>query len=576
MIPIMTYRRGKLFSSRLLLTVLLLTLIFFFIGEIGKRSGIHAAPPYTVTVKNTRFLYGLGRGPTHSPPNNITTYYRGYGMPGTVIEITAEMNVNGIPSPMYGDTVIAVQFTDGTGTGTFNVTIPSGSNTGTAGIPYNTISAPAFIVAASSTVPWTYTAIGVSGNPLASSTYTSNPPFDTAVIYWDNLDVPDDVNFPPLLPTDIVLNLTTSSFKLLWKPVNTAALLNEDFYEYRVYYQEKGAAIWKLWNGANDPSLRGLINNPAGPAWPDDPAKHFSGGLKYTTIPNLKIFTKYSYYITAVDVFGNETKPPAVPFDVLTQPYSILIKISDGITSYTDFSNLANPQLRTLRETNTKVEIEIVSSATQPDFIRVWYTYNIYAGTSTDIIAGSNTINSAGFPPDTLFSVLAERKAPNKYVAYLSSQTPVIKAGNEVRFIIESNFSNVPTYSDMDMTDENPNNNEWTFYVDTQKPKFSPWPVRILNNVITAKHPVSYPSYYLSEDAMVSIKVYDVNGRPVTTIIDNQFRRGGQNIKEDGWTGVNKANRKLGIGLYYMHFYAKRVSDHKIILDKFQKLVVAK
>jgi hypothetical protein len=54
------------------------------------------------------------------------------------------------------------------------------------------------------------------------------------------------------------------------------------------------------------------------------------------------------------------------------------------------------------------------------------------------------------------------------------------------------------------------------------------------------------------------------------------LRKAGQNIKEQGWRGTNKYNKKLGIGLYYIHFKAKRVSDGKVILDSFQKVVVAK
>jgi hypothetical protein len=105
---------------------------------------------------------------------------------------------------------------------------------------------------------------------------------------------------------------------------------------------------------------------------------------------------------------------------------------------------------------------------------------------------------------------------------------------------------------------------------------FKPWPVRILNNVITKKNPVAYPSYYLSDDAYVTIRVFDIKGRQVATLLDNRYRRGGQNIKERGWRGDNKAQRKLGVGLYYIHIRAKRVSDGKVILNKFRKVVMAR
>ena len=74
----------------------------------------------------------------------------------------------------------------------------------------------------------------------------------------------------------------------------------------------------------------------------------------------------------------------------------------------------------------------------------------------------------------------------------------------------------------------------------------------------------------------MSIIVYDIKGRVVKTLLDKAYRSGGQNIKEDGWQGDNKSNKKVGVGLYYIHFKGERVSDGKVILDSFQKVVMAK
>jgi hypothetical protein len=32
----------------------------------------------------------------------------------------------------------------------------------------------------------------------------------------------------------------------------------------------------------------------------------------------------------------------------------------------------------------------------------------------------------------------------------------------------------------------------------------------------------------------------------------------------------------MGVGLYYVHFQAKRASDNKVILDQIKKVVIAK
>jgi flagellar hook assembly protein FlgD len=86
---------------------------------------------------------------------------------------------------------------------------------------------------------------------------------------------------------------------------------------------------------------------------------------------------------------------------------------------------------------------------------------------------------------------------------------------------------------------------------------------------------VAYPSYFLTEDAYVTIQVYDIKGRPVATLLERAFRRGGQNIKENGWAGVNKSGNRLGVGLYYIHIEARAAGSGRTILNEFEKVVVA-
>ncbi len=97
-----------------------------------------------------------------------------------------------------------------------------------------------------------------------------------------------------------------------------------------------------------------------------------------------------------------------------------------------------------------------------------------------------------------------------------------------------------------------------------------------MNNVITDRNPLAYPSFYLSDDAYVTIKAFDIKGRPVATLLENAFRKGGQNIKEGGWGGTNRSGKKLGPGLYYINIKARRQSDGKVILNANEKVVVAR
>ncbi len=531
--------------------------ILCFTQDLGAQS-------YDATVTKIQFLYGVGRGPTHAAPDNIGDYYRGYGLPGTLIEITAQMSVSGSPSPMYGDVTFNVQYTDGTNTGVFNVTIPSGQNVASSVLPYNDSSG--FLdawISAGTTSLVTYSISGIIGDYTGS--LTSAP---TETIYWDRRNPPD----APVVTSIIA---STNSFKLFWTPVDSVSSgsIDKDFYEYRVHYREAGETTLRQWDGDNDPTLRGLVNNTP-PGSGTDSTLHFLSGAKYTTITNLKLYTRYEYFLTAVDIYGNEIQIDLANLNNLsTLPYSIIAYISDGITDYKDFSDLSNPQSRSVRETNIEVELNIVTSESIPDTVRVWFAN--YSDNTNMVDTSSNTINQSAFASDALYNIEAIRKGPNKWIAFLSTQTSVVSQNNSVRFIVETISGGVSSFSDTDVSDENPNDDEWTFYVGTSA-NFKPWPARILNNVITKKYPLAYPSYYLSEDAYVTISVFDIKGRPVATILDEVFRRGGQNIKEDGWPGTNKSRKKLGVGLYYIRFLAKRVSDGKIILNKAKKVVMAR
>ena len=66
----------------------------------------------------------------------------------------------------------------------------------------------------------------------------------------------------------------------------------------------------------------------------------------------------------------------------------------------------------------------------------------------------------------------------------------------------------------------------------------------------------------------------DIQGNPVVTLLDKAFRRGGENIKEYGWTGINKAGIKVGVGLYFMHIVAYSYSTGGLILNDTQNIIV--
>ncbi|HOO73226.1 MAG TPA: hypothetical protein PK926_15820 [Spirochaetota bacterium] len=531
----------------------------------------------TVRVTALSFSGGTGLDPAAGPPL-ISDYYRSYNRSGANIVITAQTSTNGgSGQSMHGDTTFTVQFSDGTNTPTFTVTIPTGRTSVTAAIPYDDASGfTDSFMTDEQTVRWTYQVTAITGGAYElNQTGDGNGTAVTNSIKWDRLDPPSTgtpaINIESAVPT-------TTSIRLYWDPIDMSnAGDDRDFYEYRIYYNEVGNTR-RQWDGDDDQYLRGLTYNETA-----NTAYNFNAsGWKYTTITGLKIFTDYEYYITAVDIFGNEiTEANGAPIvanrTFKTQPYSIDVTISDGVTQYENdtFADLT-PSVRTVRESAIRVTLDIVTSDEQPDTVRVWYTTD---GTTNIVNVSTNTINSGAFAADTLFSADASRTGPNTYVAYLPTTVPIIVLNNSIRFVVETSLDEISTFSDStievppDVAD--PNNGEWTFYIGTST-DFKPWPTRVLNNVITKKSPAAYPAYYLSADAKVTIKVYDVKGRTVYTMLDNAYRKGGQNIKEKGWRGINKAEKRLGVGLYYIHFHAKRLSDGKQILNSFQKVVIAR
>jgi len=553
--------------------VIIVTLILMVESNISKTYG---QVVYPVRVTNIRFLNGIGRGPTSSGEDNISRYYRGYGLPGTLVEVTASISLDGgttFGSPVYGNVMFTIQYTDGTNTGTFTVTMSSGSLTATTAIPYNDSTGfSSSWITSGTTRPWTYTVIAATGDYTGAFSTTASE-----TIYWDRDDSPSSGS-PAITVNQVVISAT--SLALYWSPIYPLdSSYDRDFYEYRIYYREEDSSSFKVWNSANDTSLKGLSNNPSTATY-NDTARHFdSNGWKYTTIPNLKLFTGYEYYITAVDVFGNEISeadagPEAASRFIRTLPLKVTATISDGITTYSDFSNLAAPSLRTLRETNIRVDLYTVSAITQPEECIIWFSTT--DTDSTDILTPLMEPNTSILGAN-LDSVSAIRTGPNVWTAYLPTipsegKNQLIINGNSIRFIVELKSRGVSTFID-ENAGTSANDGEWTFSIGTSV-KVKPWPLKILNNVITNKNPRAYPAYYLTEDAYVTIKVYDIKGRPVSTLLDKAYRRGGQNIKEDGWAGTNKSGKKLGVGLYYIHVKAKSVKNGKTILDSFKKVVM--
>ncbi|MDM8007094.1 MAG: hypothetical protein QUV05_13225, partial [Phycisphaerae bacterium] len=296
----------------------------------------------------------------------------------------------------------------------------------------------------------------------------------------------------------------------------------------------------------------------------------------------LEILTAYDYQVSAVDVWGNEVAVAnRIQGSVTTTAFQVTASVSDGISSYgnDNFEN-RDPSVRQVRDTGIKITVRITTAGTLPDKVSI-----VFAGNDSDLPgawpAGQYGVTGTAddmlaLPAADRWSVSCIKVTANTYEGIISSKHPLVKYGTNVRFIVATEKSGVVTYTDH--TPDAPGlgdwwTDEWRFRVQ-KKTIFIPWPTRVLNNVMTAELPCCFPAYFVPVDSLVTIKVYDIKGRVIATLSDRVYRPGGQNIKDLGWCGYNKDNRRVGPGLYYIEIKAITVGN-KTVIDKIMKVVVA-
>ncbi len=520
-------------------------------------------------------------------------YYRSVNIAGTRIRVTASLqngggNVVGNTSAVVSDgtNTFLVQINDATASGNALITIPTpvqvpDGTTGT--LSYEVIRIYGGAYDGHATNNWGQYQNSRINHILADP-----------VVYWDRNDPPGINGVAPNyhgdtagvgttpFSTGFSYSQTAETITLNWTPLSALGSppYDLDFYSYRVYYKEASAGSWTI----IDRTTSGY-----GPAETYDLSDVTTGTM---SISGLLPFKEYNYYITAIDVFGQEVDTTtgfsdaihenggtATDFSsIVTNPTELQVTISDGITRYQDSAFTGEavpvPSNRPLRNSAIHVTVFFVSVEGQPDSMNI--ILSDFPG--ADLVGGVGLSGTEGTDYDR---IACAKSGPNTWTAQIPTTNRYMVNNTEAKFIVESVKNGVNSYADHDSDFDpaeqvppgDPNDMEWTFRISSTT-TFQPWPTRILNNVITKSNPVAYPAYYLSEDAYVTIKVYDIKGRPVATILDGALRKGGQNIKDQGWRGTNKSRRELGVGLYYIHIRARSVSGGKTILNNMKKVVI--
>jgi hypothetical protein len=491
--------------------------------------------------------------------NTAPLYYRSLAVPGTKVRLYARMRDGG--GTMEGTVTATLRdTTDGTLT---QLIIPNGTHEATGNLTYSGLS-----IAAGATGARNYQIVSISGGAYGSNagfgqnrtnaSYINQPAART--INWDSIDPPG--NNSPFFNNGTLTSPSQSadSITLQWNPLS-GAFPDGDFYSYRIYYRT-GTDPFKIVDRNSAPAVNySILGTP-------------STGTVILT--GLSQFTNYDFVLSAVDVFGHEVSEPNRPTAMYaTTASSTEISISDGITTYTpiDFASDPDPATIGLLESSIIVTAKIITGGNSPSSVSI-----IAADNSSDIqhAAGGND-DILSLPASQYYRIQMTKTAPNTWKGQIPTTNPLIKLGTSVRFIIETVYNGAPGYSDVDQEPVPPGDHqshEWRFSI-TEIPDFTPWPVKILNNVITKKNPVAYPAYYLTADAYVTITVYDIKGRPISTLLERSFRKTGRNIKENGWRGTNKKGSKVAPGLYYIRIKAEAVSGGKTLINEVKKVVVS-
>ena len=500
------------------------------------------------------FRFYDGGGVTAAP-----LYYRSLAVPGTKVRLFARMRAGS--GSMNG--TVTVTLRDTTDLTLTTLTVPNAGNIATGNLTYSGLT-----IASGSTGARNYEIVSITGGAYGSNAgfgqnqtnaaYINQPAART--INWENIDHPG--NSAGLFNGGVFTSPSQSadSVTLQWNPISDA-FPDGDFYSYRIYYRT-GTDPYTIVDRTSLPAANYSLLGTAATA--------------SVTISGLPPLTNYDFILSAVDVFGHEVTSanrPAATY--ATTASSTEVVISDGITSYStsDFASDPNPSVIHLRETSIIVTAKIITGGNSPDSVSI-----IAADNASDIqhAVGAND-DILSLPAVQYYRIQMTKTTPNTWKGQIPSTNPLIVLGSSVRFIIETVYNGAPSYTDVTQEAVPPGDHqshEWRFSI-TEIPNFNPWPVKILNNVITKKNPVAYPAYYLTADAYVTITVYDIKGRPISTLLERSFRKSGRNIKENGWRGKNKKGSKVAPGLYYIRIKAEAVSGGKTLINEVKKVVVS-
>jgi hypothetical protein len=104
-------------------------------------------------------------------------------------------------------------------------------------------------------------------------------------------------------------------------------------------------------------------------------------------------------------------------------------------------------------------------------------------------------------------------------------------------------------------------------------PKNVPSQYALMQNYPNPFNPTSVIKYQLPVDSRVNLKIYNLLGEEVITLVDAVQNAGYQSVQ---WNGINNSNIKLPSGVYIYTMTATDIQNQKNIFSEVKKMLLIK
>ncbi len=197
------------------------------------------------------------------------------------------------------------------------------------------------------------------------------------------------------------------------------------------------------------------------------------------------------------------------------------------------------------------------SAALYPDTWSVGFTYGFFKGNDNN--AGFNNVD--GYPKDMSFRFPATTSfdwTPYTF-DFTVPNTPDAKA-LEIRLHVYSRFTGVVYFDDLSVTKINGTTG-------IQYEEFIPADFTVFQNYPNPFNPSTRISYSVPQSTNVTVKIFDMLGNEVATLVDNQQQNAG--IHNVNWNGMSVTGSKAASGTY---IYSVQAGSQR----SFKKMIMLK